>query len=125
MSKDHASGSSGIKAHCEVYNSVENCANKEFVLNADGTILHDHKQRPVTVERFLATKPLRADVSSRTGAGNRKFSYMPGEVVTRTLNDAFGYNGWCLDVKNTTRDVVSFVFHLQELDCLADNDDVK
>jgi len=25
-------------------------------------------------------------------------------MVTKTLNDAFGYDGWCLDVKNTTRE---------------------
>ena len=25
-------------------------------------------------------------------------------MVTKTLNDAFGYDGWCLEVKNTTRE---------------------
>jgi len=29
---------------------------------------------------------------------------MGGDMVTKTLNDAFGYDGWCLDVKNTTRE---------------------
>ena len=33
-----------------------------------------------------------------------KLSYMGGDMVTKTLNDAFGYDGWCLDVKNTTRE---------------------
>ena len=40
---------------------------KELVLNADGTLLIDHKGKPVTVERFLCTKPLRAEVSTRKG----------------------------------------------------------
>ena len=33
-----------------------------------------------------------------------KLSYMGGDMVTKTLNDAFGYDGWCLEVKNTTRE---------------------
>ena len=31
-----------------------------------------------------------------------KLSYMGGDIVTKMLNEAFGYNGWCLEVKNTT-----------------------
>ena len=33
-----------------------------------------------------------------------KLSYMGGDIVTKTLNDAFGYDGWCLEVKNTARE---------------------
>lgn len=33
-----------------------------------------------------------------------KLSYMGGDMITKTLNDAFGYDGWCLEVKNTTRE---------------------
>ncbi len=25
-------------------------------------------------------------------------------MVTKTLNETFGYDGWCLEVKNTTRE---------------------
>lgn len=25
-------------------------------------------------------------------------------MVTKTLNEAFGYDGWCLEVKNTSRE---------------------
>jgi len=77
---------------------------KEFVLNADGSILIDHNGKPVTVERFLCTKPLRAEVSTRRGPGGMKLTYMGGDMVTKTLNEAFGYNGWCLEVKNTSRE---------------------
>mmetsp|Transcript_8407 Transcript_8407/g.15299 ORF Transcript_8407/g.15299 Transcript_8407/m.15299 type:complete len:453 (-) Transcript_8407:8-1366(-) len=77
---------------------------KEFVLNADGSILIDHKGKPVTVERFLCTKPLRAEVSTRKGPGGMKLSYMGGDMVTKSLNEAFGYDGWCLEVKDKTRE---------------------
>jgi DNA repair and recombination protein RAD52 len=29
---------------------------------------------------------------------------MGGDIITKTLNEAFGYDGWCLEVKNTTRE---------------------
>ena len=61
-------------------------------------------QRPVTVGRYLCTKPLRAEVSTRKGPGGTKLSYMGGDIITKTLNEAFGYDGWCLEVKNTTRE---------------------
>lgn len=38
-----------------------------------------------------------------------KLSYMSGDVITRTLNEAFGFDGWCLEVKSTTREVRWFV----------------
>lgn len=146
----------------------------DFISNADGSILCDHKgvrratnliigsndlpyvesdiifahpysqflavislpflQNPVTVERYLSTKPLRSEVSSRKGEaqvvnsqtiieyifflshfispppnvmpgpGGKKLSYMGGDMVTKTLNETFGYDGWCLEVKNTTRE---------------------
>ena len=61
-------------------------------------------QRPVTVGRYLCTKPLRSEVSTRKGPGGTKLSYMGGDIITKTLNEAFGYDGWCLEVKNTTRE---------------------
>jgi recombination DNA repair RAD52 pathway protein len=30
---------------------------------------------------------------------------MAGEVVTQTLNDAFGYDGWSMEVRDKTREV--------------------
>jgi recombination DNA repair RAD52 pathway protein len=39
-----------------------------------------------------------------SGPGGIKLSYMGGDIITKTLNEAFGYDGWCLEVKNTTRE---------------------
>ena len=76
----------------------------EPVRNPDGTPLLDHNQRPISIDKILATKPLRAELSSRPGPGGRKLTYMSGDGVTRTLNDIFGFDGWCLDIKDTKRE---------------------
>lgn len=70
----------------------------------DGSPLLDSQGRIVTVEKHLATKPLRSDLSSRPGPGNRSLTYMSGEAVSRTLNETFGFDGWCLEVKSTNRE---------------------
>lgn len=80
----------------------------EWVRNTDGTPLIDHHGRPISVDRMLATKPLRGELSSRPGPGNRKLTYLSGEGVTRTLNDIFGFDGWNLDIKKTQREVRSY-----------------
>lgn len=78
----------------------------EWVRNTkDGSILHDHKGYPVSVDRLLATKPLRSELSSRPGPGGKKLTYLSGEGVTRTLNDIFGFNGWNLQIMKTQREV--------------------
>lgn len=77
----------------------------EWVRNSDGTVLMDHRQRPVSVNRLLATKPLRRELSTRPGPCNRKLTYISGDGVTRTLNDIFGHDGWNLDIKQTKREV--------------------
>jgi DNA repair and recombination protein RAD52 len=76
----------------------------EWVRNTDGTPLIDHRGRAITVDRMLATKPLRGELSTRPGPGNRKLTYLSGEGVTRTLNDIFGFDGWNLDIKKTQRE---------------------
>jgi DNA recombination protein Rad52 len=76
----------------------------EWVRNHDGTILLDHRGHPLSVDRLLATKPLRQELSSRPGPGNRKLTYLSGEGVTRTLNEVFGYDGWNLEIKGTNRE---------------------
>jgi hypothetical protein len=42
--------------------------------------------------------------SLHSGPGGIKLFYMGGDIITKTLNEAFGYDGWCLEVKNTTRE---------------------
>lgn len=39
-----------------------------------------------------------------TAQGGKKLSYMGGETVIKTLNDAFGYDGWSSEVRSTTRE---------------------
>ncbi|EJK71977.1 hypothetical protein THAOC_06534, partial [Thalassiosira oceanica] len=77
---------------------------QECVREVDGASLVDHKGVPVTVERFLASRPLRVEISTRAGPGGKKLSYMGGETVIKTLNDAFGYDGWSSEVRSTTRE---------------------
>jgi DNA repair and recombination protein RAD52 len=76
----------------------------EFVRNHDGTILMDHKGVPITIARILATKPLRHELSTRPGPGNKKLTYISGDGVTRTLNDVFGFDGWNLNIVKTERE---------------------
>lgn len=77
----------------------------EWVRNVDGTPLLDHNGNPVSVNQLLATKPLKLELCSRPGPGGKKLTYLSGEGVTRTLNEIFGYDGWNLDIKETTREV--------------------
>jgi hypothetical protein len=98
--------------------TARSAAPVEWVRNTDGTLLLDHNNKPISVPRLLATKPLRHELSSRPGPGNRKLTYLSGEGVTRTLNDIFGYDGWNLDIKDTRREVrnnatttITLVFH--------------
>lgn len=89
----------------------------EWVRNHDGSILLDHNGVPLSVDRMLATKPLRQELSSRPGPGNKKLTYLSGEGVTRTLNEVFGFDGWNLEIKKTTqeqciRDEKSGRFHV-------------
>lgn len=77
----------------------------EPVLNPDGTPLLDHNGRTIPVEKLLASKPLRSELATRAGPGGRKLTYMSGDSVTRTLNEVFGFDGWCLDIKSTNREV--------------------
>lgn len=64
----------------------------------DHSILSDHEGIPITVDRMLATKPLRSDLMTRPGPGGRPLTYLSGDSVTRSLNDIFGYNQWNLQI---------------------------
>ena len=69
----------------------------------ENRVLLDQKGRPVTVDRLLATKPLKQDLSTRPGPGGRRLTYMTGDGVSRSLNEIFGYEGWSLDIKSVTQ----------------------
>ena len=77
----------------------------EWVRNpTDGSVLLDHKGNPISVNRILATKPLRGELSTRPGPGNKKLTYISGEGISRTLNDIFGFDGWNLDIARVQRE---------------------
>lgn len=69
----------------------------------ENRVLLDQNGRPVSVDRMLATKPLRQDLSTRPGPGGRRLTYMSGDGVSRSLNEIFGYEGWSLDIKSATQ----------------------
>eukprot|EP00934_Nitzschia_sp_Nitz4_P009172 Nitzschia sp. Nitz4//scaffold3_size479765//143813//145277//NITZ4_000062-RA/size479765-processed-gene-0.70-mRNA-1//1//CDS//3329550644//9162//frame0 len=71
---------------------------------SDGSVLLDHNGKPVSVDKILATKPLRGELSTRRGPGNKQLTYISGDGVTRTLNDIFGYDGWNLDITNVQKE---------------------
>jgi DNA repair and recombination protein RAD52 len=71
---------------------------------SDGSVLCDHKGQPISVDKILATKPLRHELSTRPGPGNKKLTYISGEGVSRTLNDIFGFDGWNLDTTKVQRE---------------------
>jgi len=68
-----------------------------------GKPLLDEHGNPITVANYLASKPLRKDLSTRPGPGNRQLLYISGEAVTRTLNEAFGYDGWSVETRSQTQ----------------------
>ncbi|CAB9498154.1 and recombination protein RAD52 [Seminavis robusta] len=68
---------------------------------SDGSVIVDPNGKPLTVDRMLATKPLRSDLMTRPGPGRRELTYMAGESVISTLNQVFGYDGWNLQVIQT------------------------
>ena len=78
----------------------------QWVYNpSDGSVLRDPSTgNPVSVDRLLASKPLRGELSTRPGPGNKKLTYLSGDGVTRTLNDIFGYDGWNLDICKAHRE---------------------
>jgi DNA recombination protein Rad52 len=67
----------------------------------DRSIVLDHNGKPLSVDRMLATKPLRKDISTRPGPGGQDLLYLSGETVIHTLNQVFGYDGWNLQVLDT------------------------
>ena len=69
----------------------------------ENRVLLDQKGRPITVDRMLATKPFRQDLSTRPGPGGRRLTYITGDGVSRSLNEIFGYEGWSLDIKSVTQ----------------------
>lgn len=80
----------------------------QYVFNPnEGSTLLDHNGRPISVDRLLATKPLRSELSTRPGPGNKKLTYISGDCISRTLNDVFGFDGWNLDISKVQREAAT------------------
>ena len=91
-------------SHSHHSNHNHNHKPLQLVYNpTDGSVLRDHHNVPVTVDRLLATKPLRHELSTRPGPSGKKLTYISGDGVSRTLNDIFGYDGWNLDISSTNQ----------------------
>ena len=81
-------------------------ANKpvQWVYNpSDGSVLRDHHGQPLSVDKLLATEPLKHELSTRPGPGNKKLTYISGDEISRTLNDVFGFDGWDLDIREVEK----------------------
>lgn len=108
----HTTGTPKAIAICEAETQAMNCRMREpntsiggnFVVNpATRSVAIDHKGQPITVDRILATKPLKSDLLSRRGPGGRSLVYYNGETVSRLLNDIFGFDGWNMNVLKVER----------------------
>ncbi len=98
-----------LKSHSHgdfnIFSFVPRITTNNQSINKTGTPLLDHTQNVVTVAKMLATKPLKHELATRPGPGGKKLTYLSGDSVTRTLNDIFGFDGWCLEVKERKREV--------------------
>ena len=81
---------------------IDSSNNNKVVRNlSDGGPMLDGNGTPVTVDRILATQPLRKEILTRPGPGGMKLSYLAGDTVISTLNQVFGHDGWNLQVLET------------------------
>jgi recombination DNA repair RAD52 pathway protein len=51
-------------------------------------------------QKLLAISCAQDELSTRKGAGNKKFTYMEGWRVLEAANKIFGYNGWSSQILN-------------------------
>lgn len=59
--------------------------------NYDGSEMRDGNSQLVYKSQFLSTHPLRSDCKERVGYGGKKFTYVSGDGVIRTMNAIFGH----------------------------------
>jgi len=62
--------------------------------NYDGTEMRDVQSNVVYKSQFLATHPLKTDCKERVGYAGKRFTYVSGDGVIRTMNAIFGHGGW-------------------------------
>jgi hypothetical protein len=66
--------------------------------NRDGSAMLDDCGEIVYRSQYLATHPLRRDCKERMTPGGMLLTYMTGEGVIRTMNSAFGHDGWSTEI---------------------------
>ncbi len=62
--------------------------------NYDGSQMRDGNSQLVYRSQFLSTHPLRSDCKERVGYGGKKFTYVSGDGVIRTMNAIFGHGAF-------------------------------
>ena len=63
----------------------------EPMQNYDGSEMRDSNSNLVYKSQFLSTHPLWVDCKERVGYGGKKFTYVSGDGVIRTMNAIFGH----------------------------------
>lgn len=66
----------------------------EPMQNYDGSQMRDSNSQLVYKSQFLSTHPLRSDCKERVGYGGKKFTYVSGDGVIRTMNAIFGHGAF-------------------------------
>ena len=66
----------------------------EPMKNYDGSEMRDSNSQLVYKSQFLSTHPLRSDCKERVGYGGKKFTYVSGDGVIRTMNAIFGHGAF-------------------------------
>jgi hypothetical protein len=74
--------------------------------NHDGSEMLDEHARGIHRSQFLSTHPLRSDVKEKMGEGGKPLTYITGDGVIRSMNMAFGHEGWSTSITRE-RQVVS------------------
>lgn len=77
--------------------TIMNNSAAEPMRNHDGSVMLDEGGRVVYRSQFLATHPLRTDCKERM-SGGKLLTYVTGDGVIRTLNQAFGNEGWSTSI---------------------------
>ena len=67
----------------------------EPMQNYDGSEMRDSNSQLVYKSQFLSTHPLWSDCKERVGYGGKKFTYVSGDGVIRTMNAIFGHGAFC------------------------------
>jgi hypothetical protein len=70
----------------------------EPMRNHDGSEMLDDCGDIVYRSQYLATHPLRGECKERVTPGGMLLTYMTGDGVIRTMNAAFGHDGWSTEI---------------------------